>query len=186
MPTTSATTAASFQTFQDAFHADGLRAALSELLKLTDYRFIGIWRFQDGRSAAAVHYDRENPVETTAAEVPECATYCTLVRDARAPFMTADALLDPRLAGHPARDVVLTYCGMPLMDSAGTVLGTLCHYDLVPRDPEQINIELMLMVSSFLALNGLVPAYPTDPVFSAPGVSSSAPVEPVSDTALAK
>lgn len=47
------------------------------------------------------------------------------------------------------------------MDSEGTILGTLCHYDLVPRDPEHINLELMLMVASYLANNALVPRYPT-------------------------
>jgi GAF domain-containing protein len=160
MPTTSATTAGSFKKFHDAFEADGARAALSELLALTDYRYIGIWRFHDGRSAPALHFDRENPGQTHVADVPESATYCTLVRDGKKPFSTADSLRDTRLAGHPAREVVRTYCGVPLMDSAGTVLGTLCHYDLVPRDPGQINTELMLMVSSFLVLNGHVPAYP--------------------------
>jgi GAF domain-containing protein len=162
MPTTSATTAESFKKFHDVFQADGARAALSELLALTDYRYIGIWRFQDGRSAPALHFDREHPAETRIADVPESATYCTLVRDEKKPFATADSLRDARLAGHPAREVVRTYCGVPLMDSAGTVLGTLCHYDLVPRDPEQINIELMLMVSSFLALKGHIPAYPSN------------------------
>ena len=160
MPTTSVTTAGSFKKFQDAFESHGTRAALAELLALTDYRYIGIWRFQDGRSAPALHFDRQRPAETRVDDVPEAATYCTLVRDGIAPFKTADSLLDPRLATHPAREVVRTYCGVPLMDSEGTVLGTLCHYDLVPRDPEQINIELMLMVSSFLSLNGHVPPYP--------------------------
>jgi hypothetical protein len=49
---------------------------------------------------------------------------------------------------------------VPLMDSAGTLLGTLCHYDLVPRDPKQVDLELMLNVASFLTLGGHVPPYP--------------------------
>lgn len=160
MPTTALSSAESFAAFRDAFRSDGLRAALAELLALTDYRYIGIWRFQDGMAAAAVHVDRNDPDEERAPEVPETATYCTLVRDRRAPFKTADATRDPALDLHPARQVVRTYCGIPLMDSSGEILGTLCHYDLEPRDPEQINIELMLMVGSFLTLNGHVPAYP--------------------------
>lgn len=160
MPTTALTTTESYQEFREAFDAQGLRTALSTLVRMTDYRFIGIWRFKEGNAAAAAHFDREQPDQHDAAEVSETATYCTIVRDTEQPFSTADTTLDPRLDGHPARDVVKTYCGVPLMDSAGTVLGTLCHYDLVPRDPEQINIELMLMVGSFLALNGHVPDYP--------------------------
>lgn len=160
MPTTAPTTSESYQNFRRAFEAEGLRPALSGLLALTDYRFIGLWRFENGRAAAAAHFDKEHPGQENASEVPETATYCTIVRDTEEPFMTGDSMLDARVAGHPAQDVVRTYCGVPLMDSAGEVFGTLCHYDVVPRDPEQINIELMLMVSSFLVLNGHVPDYP--------------------------
>ncbi|RZA04496.1 MAG: GAF domain-containing protein [Proteobacteria bacterium] len=159
-PTTALSTPEAFQSFRRAFDTRGLRAALGELLALSDYRFIGLWRFQDGLAAAAVHVDRDDPLNARAAEVPETATYCTFVRDSGSPFSTADATADPRLQKHPARDVVRTYCGVPLMDSEGEVLGTLCHYDLVPRDPEQINVELMLMVSSFLSLNRHIPPYP--------------------------
>ena len=160
IPTTARSTPEAFQSFRQAFDAQGLRAALGELVMLSDYRYIGIWRFQDGRAAAAVHVDRQNPLEEHAAEVPETATYCTFVRDSGQPFSTADSQADPRLGTHPARDAVRTYCGVPLMDSEGAVLGTLCHYDLEPRDPEQINVELMLMVSSFISLNGHLPHYP--------------------------
>lgn len=160
MPTIAATTSESFMQFRESFETKGLRAAMTTLLALSDYRFIGIWRFRDGRSAAAVHYDSANPTQERADEVPESATYCTMVRDARRPFSTPDSTQDPRLADHPARDVVKTYCGVPLMNSEGQVLGTLCHYDLVPRDPEQINVELMLMVASFIALNNHLPPYP--------------------------
>ena len=113
-------------------------------------------------AAAAAHFDREMPDRQQAAEVPESATYCTIVRDSGEPFATADAMADRRLDRHPAREEVRTYCGIPLMGSDGAVMGTLCHYDLVPRHPEQINVELMLMVGSFLALNGHVPPYPHD------------------------
>ena len=70
---------------------------------------------------------------------------------------------DARLADHPARDTVRAYCGVPIMTSEGEVLGTLCHYDLVPRDFDQINLELMLMVSSFIAREGRLPDYPAAP-----------------------
>ncbi|VTU16002.1 hypothetical protein SRS16CHR_01663 [Variovorax sp. SRS16] len=149
-----------FARFAVTMRSEGLREALASLLQQTDYRFIGIWRFEDGQANAVVHYDRENPDVLTAQEVPDTATYCCFVRDSHAPFMTPNALVDERLAQHPARAQVLTYCGVPLMDSAGTILGTLCHYDLVPRDPQQIDIELMLNVASYLTLGGHLPPYP--------------------------
>lgn len=149
-----------FEQFQDILHARGVRDALAYLVGLTDYRFIGIWRFQDGKADAAVHFDKENPDALRAQEVADNATYCCYVRDSKGAFKTAHALLDPRTEGHPAREAVPTYCGVPVMDSSGVLLGTLCHYDLVPRDPEQIDLELMFAVASALAQGGHVPPYP--------------------------
>ena len=154
------TTAEAFDAFNRILQTGGVRDGLAYLVGLTDYRFIGIWRFQDGKANAAVHFDRENPAVTTATEVPDNATYCCYVRDSRGAFMTAHAMLDPRTEGHPARKAVPTYCGVPIIEPEGRLLGTLCHYDLVPRDPSTVDLELMLQVASALAQKGLVPPYP--------------------------
>lgn len=143
--------------------SEGLREALALLLKRTDYRYIGIWRFEGGKANAVVHFDRENPSQLTATEVPDTATYCCYVRETGEPFKTPNALVDERLRQHPARETVKSYCGVPVMDSQGTILGTLCHYDVVPRDPEQVDLELMLRVASFIALGGHLPPYPSSP-----------------------
>jgi len=154
-------TASAFAKFVVTHRTQGLRAALATLVKMTDYRFIGLWRFQDGKANAVVHYDREDPSKTTTQEVPDTATYCCFVRDTKAPFKTPNALIDERLASHSAREQVTTYCGVPVMDSLGNVLATLCHYDVVPRDPDQVNLELMLMVAAYVANNGNLPPYPS-------------------------
>ena len=151
---------ASFDQFEQVLVHSGLRASLAFLLQQTDYRFIGIFRIEIGRASTAVHYDRENPGVLQTQEVPETATYCCYVREAQAPFTTRNALLDPRLTSHPARNTVSAYCGVPVMTPEGVVLGTLCHYDVVPRDPEQINLHLILQVASALAQRGLIPDYP--------------------------
>jgi GAF domain-containing protein len=154
-------TRASFQRFNETLNKDGVREALAFLLGLTDYRFIGIWRFNDGHANAAVHVDRENPSVMRSQEVPDSATYCCYVRDSKGVFMTAHAMLDPKTEGHPARESVPAYWGVPVMDPEGNVLGTLCHYDLVPRDPEQVDIDLMIQVASTLARGKHLPPYPT-------------------------
>lgn len=156
-------TARDFEQFQSILNTQGVRDALAYLVSLTDYRFIGIWRFQDGKADAAVHFDKENTNALRAQEVADTATYCCYVRDSKGVFKTANALLDARTEGHPARDAIPTYCGVPVMDSSGLLLGTLCHYDLVPRDPEQIDLELMFAVASALAQGGHVPPYPATP-----------------------
>lgn len=156
----SSTSQSRFANFAITATSVSVRDGLAELLKDTDFRYIGIWRFQDGKASAAVHYDRLNPALTTSDEVPDTATYCCYVREAGAPFKTANALVDERLAEHPARTAVAAYAGVPVMDSNGTIVGTLCHYDTEPRDVGQVDLQLMLTVASFLTLNGLVPPYP--------------------------
>ncbi len=161
MPPSPIGTGDTFRAFEASLRDRGMRAALASLLLRTDYRFIAIFRFQDGRAAAAAFFDREAPEQLTAEEVPDTATYCCFVRDGNGSFTTVDALVDPRLAAHPAREAVRAYCGVPIIDAEGQLLGTLCHYDTVPRDPSQIDLELMVLVAGLLAQGGHVPPYPT-------------------------
>ena len=153
-------TEANFDTFSRTLQASGVRAALAYLLGLTDYRFISIFRFENGQANAAVYYDRENPQLLGVDEAPDTATYCCYVRDSGGAFMTANAMQDPRLEHHPKRASLLAYCGVPVMDPEGVLIGTLCHYDVVPRDLQQIDMELMVQVASALAYGGHVPPYP--------------------------
>ena len=153
-------TAKHFDQFANILADSGAREALAYVLCLSDYRFIDIFRFQNGKANAAIHYDRENPETLFATEVPETATYCCYVRDSNGVFTTANSLTDPRLTDHPARKTVLAYCGVPVMDSNGLLLGTLCHYDVVPRDPAQLDLALLIQVASALELGDHVPPYP--------------------------
>ncbi len=153
-------TAVAFNVFAKLLQTDGIRAALYSVLRRSDYRYLSIFRFKDGLATSCVHIDREDLLATQAAEVPDTATYCRYVRASDAPFVTVNASIDARTFDHPARDVVLSYCGIPVLESDGTFIGTLCHYDLVPRDPEQLDLELLLQVSSALAQSGAVPPYP--------------------------
>lgn len=153
-------TAERYAKFLSMLDSDGLRAGLADLLLQTDYRFMAIFRFDGDRANAAVFYDRENPSVLQVTEVPASATYCVFARQERAAFVTDDALVDPRLEGHAAREQVRSYCGVPIMTPEGEILGTLCHYDGVPRDASQIDLALMCEIASTIEQRGLVPAYP--------------------------
>ncbi len=153
-------TEVAFRVFSNLLASDGIRAALYSLLRRTDYRFIAIFRFKGGKSASVVYVDRENLGDLSAGEVPETATYCSYVRDRDVAFVTADAMEDARITEHVAREVVRAYCGLPLTSAQGEFIGTLCHYDLVPRDPEQLNPGLLLRVAPLLVASGLIPDYP--------------------------
>jgi GAF domain-containing protein len=154
------TTTAAFSVFSERLQTEGLRPALAYLLGLTDYRFIALFRFQGDRATAAAFYDREHPDVLRTDEVPASATYCCFTRDARGLFATADALRDPRLLSHAARETVQAYWGVPVMTPEGEILGTLCHYDVVPRATQQVDLELMIAVASTIERLGLVPPYP--------------------------
>jgi GAF domain-containing protein len=151
-----------FQHFEHTLDTRGVRAALAYIVSQSDYRFISVFQFRDDKAMAALHFDREHPEQLRSPEVPDTATYCCYVRDSRGVFTTANAMLDARLADHVSRANVLAYCGVPVMDAEGQLLGTLCHYDVVPRNPEQLDLALLIEVASALARGGHVPPYPGD------------------------
>ncbi len=151
--------------FSRLLDTNGARAALAFLLSRSAYRFIAVFRFKDGRSTAVLFVDREKPHVLATAEVPETATYCCHVREGKAIFKTADAMADPRLTLHAAREAIRAYHGIPILTPEGEMVGTLCHYDVQPRDPGQLSIELLLQVANLLQRGGHIPPYPTtDPV----------------------
>ena len=154
-------TDAAFDSFKVLLDGAGIRSALAYLLSLSDYRFIGIFRFKGDHATSVVHVDREAPHVLQAAEVPAAATYCSYIRDGGEPFVTDDSRIDPYTQDHAAKNVVISYCGVPVVTPEGGFIGTLCHYDLEPRDSEQLDLELLVRVSSALTYSGLVPDYPT-------------------------
>jgi len=160
----SSVTTDTFAKFMSTLTSSGLRPALAELLLRTDYRFIAIFRFNGDKATSCVFYDRENPKVLETSEVPAIATYCCFARNARGVFVTADSLKDSRLLDHAARDHLRTYCGTPILTPEGEILGTLCYYDVVPRDPSQIDVALMCEVASALAYGKHVPPYPSQTV----------------------
>lgn len=150
-----------FAQVQATLLQSGVRASLVHLLTGIDYRFIGIFRFEGGMATAAVHYDRENPDQLRIAEVPQNTTYCYFIKESRGVFTTGNSLADERLVMHPARSTVLSYCGVPIVDREGALLGSLCCYDVVPRSVEQVDMGLMMRVANMLAEGKHVPPYPT-------------------------
>lgn len=128
-----------------------IRSALAYLLSLTEYRYIAIFRFEDEMAKALVYIDRDNPDIQQIDDEKISATYCCYVRDTKGVFTTANALTDDRTISHPKREILASYCGVPILDSEGEILGTICYFDEAPKDSEQINLPLMLSVASALS-----------------------------------
>ena len=112
----------------------GALAALQFLNARTRFRFTGIYRAEPPNLRNIFLTDRENPTLNVSGRVcPLDDTYCGITCAGELAFMTPDAQQDRRLIGHPARDSVLSYAGMPLRLPGVKTWGTLCHFDLRPR-----------------------------------------------------
>jgi GAF domain-containing protein len=130
---------------------EGVRPAVIYLNGLTQHRFTSLYRFDRGdRLENLCFYDRENPAAQTTATIPVTASYCVFVRDQERPFFTSDSLRDERLAQHPKQHVIRSYCGVPLVGEDGTAVGSVCHFDLLPRAISPQNVELLEAMTTVL------------------------------------
>ncbi len=153
---TAAPTDGAYRVFKRLLDADGLRYALYSILRLTDYRFISVFRLEDGMIRSLAHVDREDLSVQETETSAESASYCCYVRSEDGPFVVVDALVDPRVEDHAKRPDLRAYCGIPIASADGRLLGTLCHYDIVPRDPAQLNNELLAQVASEIVRSGWI------------------------------
>ena len=82
--------------------------------------------------------------------IPVLASYCVYVRERRAPFRVDDSGADERVNGHPKRDSIRAYCGVPLIDRSGRMFGTVCHFDPQPRTISDRSVALMQALAPLL------------------------------------
>ncbi|HEY5086721.1 MAG TPA: GAF domain-containing protein, partial [Gemmatimonadaceae bacterium] len=142
--------------FRALLAASGMYVALGLLNARTRYRFTGVYRVEPPVLRNEYLFDRENPELTLGGDVsPLDHTYCGIVAATRAPFFSADARTDVRLAKHAARDSVVSYIGVPVVKTDGRIFGTLCHFDLRPRilplDELAVLESISRLVSEWLA-----------------------------------
>jgi hypothetical protein len=130
--------------FTRALETDGLRTALYTLLRKSDYRYATLFRFDGQTNHAVVHVDRQQLQVELPTDFPIAQSYCQFVLDQKAPFLTIAASTDPATVGHPKREVFQAYCGLPICDPQGHVVGSICYYDEASRQPRQLDLELLL------------------------------------------
>jgi GAF domain-containing protein len=111
-----------------------IRGLLSLVNASGPFRFTSVLRFDGEQLTSVWTYDRSFPdVDSFPVDKAISASYCARVRESLAPFELSDSAADPRVADHPARHQVMSYCGAPLWTREGTLYGTLCHFDESPR-----------------------------------------------------
>ena len=128
----------------------GVRPALAFLNSLTAHRFTSLFRFDGSTLKNVTFYDRQNPEIERCENVPLEATYCGYLRDGMASLVFSDTRLEERLNGHPQREIVQRYCGVPLYDHAGKICGSICHFDLEPGQIEDRDIDLLERMAELL------------------------------------
>ncbi len=133
-----------------AFTQGGVRGAVAFLNSLTHQRFTSLYRFDGPTLRNITFFDRENPDVDSCEDIPVEASYCVFVRDLSAAFTVSDAKRDERVANHPKRAVVQSYCGVPLLDRDGKMFGSICHFDFTPGQISDRDVELLEYMARLL------------------------------------
>jgi GAF domain-containing protein len=136
--------------YEETLRENGIRGVLKRLNEQGAHRYTGIYYKVGDRLKNLYIYDRENPEFAPFPDIPATSSYCSLVIRTCVAFSSESTLQDPRLADHPAREQVQSYCGAPLKRSNGEVFGTLCFFDFVPRRPVEGQTKMLDMVAGLL------------------------------------
>lgn len=118
---------------RDTLVVDDLFAALRSLNHTTDYRFTGIYLFEGKWVKSLLLFDRECPNVQIGHDVLWDDSYCRMTATGAGLCEITDSRTDARLTTHAAREAVQCYCAVSLCSPDGTPLGSLCHYDVRPR-----------------------------------------------------
>jgi CheY-like chemotaxis protein len=115
-----------------------------------EYRFTSLARFEDDSVVQMAHVDREQGNAVAAGDPPLVDAYCLHTRNLRAPLVVEDARLDRSIPVALRREGVVSYGGVPLSRTDGTIFGALCHYDIQPRTPGRGVLETLERVARLL------------------------------------
>ena len=97
-------------------------------------------------------FDRQTGLgrDSTVAKVSD--TYCLWINETLSVVQMSDAMTDPRAENHSKRETVRSYCGGPILDQAGDLFGTICHFDFEPRGNSVETLPVLAEVGPMLAL----------------------------------
>jgi len=139
-----------FAELKTVLATDGVRGAVRYLNSLTPHRFTSLYHFDGPILSNITFYDRQNPDLDSSEDIPVEASYCVFVRDRREKFIVPDASSDQRVKDHPKRGVLKRYCGVPLLDAAGQMFGSICHFDFEPGRVADKEVELLERLAELL------------------------------------
>ena len=113
--------------FEEILCGQGTHAALKFLNQRVSHRFSAIYRFDKNDLEIVELIDKlDDAASAPLSRVPFSQSFCEIaVRDGG--MKTSNSALDKKLDGLPNQGILLSYVGLPLMQHAGKLYGTLCH-----------------------------------------------------------
>jgi PAS domain S-box-containing protein len=132
-----------FLKFEKILATQGLHEAVRFLNSRTSHRFSAMYRFDPPTLRNILLVDSYSADVTKGDDAPMAETYCSIVGETERSFTTEDTTKDDRLRTHPARENIVSYCGVLLRDIEGKPFGALCHFDKVPCDVPISEMPLM-------------------------------------------
>ena len=138
--------------FQKLLKQGRMGDALGYLNSQTPFRFTAVYRF-DGLMLANLYlFDRQTGLGRDSAVAKVSDTYCLWINETLSVVQMSDSLTDPRAESHAKREMVRSYCGAPILDQAGDLFGTICHFDFEPRGNSVETLPVLAEVGPMLAL----------------------------------
>ena len=113
--------------------ASGVPGSLQYLNSRVAHRCTAIYRLESSTVRCLFLFDKLGEFTTELlAIVPLHDSYCQFVlKDGF--FFSENTADDRRLDGNSHQGVVMSYHGIPIVDTDGQLFGTLCHFDMVPQ-----------------------------------------------------
>lgn len=135
---------------QSELQQGGLRRGLQFLNAPIEHRYTAVYRLSNGMLRNVELCDKEGEIKPEfLEEVPLNDSFCQFVlRDGL--FQTSNTSDDRRLDGHKYQGVLMSYHGVPVLDSQGELFGTLCHFDALTRPLSDEDFELLQAAARML------------------------------------
>ncbi len=98
-------------------------------------RFTGMYRIERDMIFGIETFDREHPHDAVPVAAPAMTSYCLGVYRDDEPWAVTEALAD----------------GVPLRDTQGHLVGTICHYDYCPSPMTPADVGMLRAAAPMLA-----------------------------------
>ena len=137
--------------FEHAIAAGGPRAGLLFLNRRVPHRCTAVYRVDGDNLQMVELIDKlANPATAVLPPLPLLQSFCQVAVN-EGQLITSDSASERRLDNMPYQGVIKSYVGLPLSYSAGTLYGTLCHYDFGQQMINDAEFEFLQRAAVILA-----------------------------------